>query len=91
MSYRLVVAGLALESLSEPRNGDQWVSSPSPLEWDDLDGAVVYAVSESNERGGQAVEVVDEGTGIVQVRVTTPQTPSDALAARLELRDDFPQ
>lgn len=72
MSYRLVVAGLALDALSEPTNGDKWIDPPSPLEWDDLDGAVAYAVSESGLRGGQAVDVVDLGTRTVQVRVSIP-------------------
>jgi hypothetical protein len=82
MSYRLVVAGLALESLSEPSDGSTWINPPSPLEWDDLDRAVVYAVSESNERGGP-VDVVDE-TGKAQVRVSCAP---DALGMALELAD----
>lgn len=93
MPYRLVVAGLALNSLSEPTNGDQWTSQPSPLEWDNLSEAASFALSESNQRDGQPVDVVDFETRTVQARVSIPtlaaiQGLPDALRAPLELSDD---
>jgi hypothetical protein len=89
-------AGLRIEALTQSTERTEAIgllSEPLPVDaptaWDSLDDAMGWALHESVERGGQAIDVVSE-LGTVVARVSSPahsvrESAQEALGTTLEL------